>query len=205
MIIVGLTGSIGMGKTTAANYLKRLGIPVHEADALVHQLMAPGGGAVQAVTAAFPGVVHNGIIDRQRLGAAVFGKPAELAKLEAILHPLVREDSLRWAEHHRAKGTRLVVLDIPLLYEIGREKDCDVVWVVSAPAWIQRRRVLARFGITQEKLNAVLARQLPDAEKRRRADAVIHSGYGHLVSHYFIDRALEKAYALEAAQKRQGA
>lgn len=136
MIVVGLTGSIGMGKTTAANYLKRLGIPVHEADPKVHEFMAPGGAAVQAVMQAFPGVVTNGIIDRHKLGNAVFGKPAELARLEAILHPLVREDSIRWAEEQKARGARVVVLDIPLLYEIGRESDCDLVWVVSAPAWI---------------------------------------------------------------------
>jgi len=195
MIIVGLTGSIGMGKTTAANYLKRLGIPVHEADAEVHKLMAPGGAAVAAVLQAFPGVVSNGMIDRQKLGNAVFGKPDELARLEAILHPLVREDSIRWCEKQKAKGAKLVVLDIPLLYEIGRENDCDLVWVVSAPAFIQRRRVLARFGITPEKLNAVLARQLPDSEKRRRADAVIYTGFGHIVSRWFINRALEKALA----------
>lgn len=196
MIIIGLTGSIGMGKTTAANYLKRLGIPVHEADTEVHNLMAPGGAAVEAVTSAFPGVVNNGMIDRHRLGQAVFGKPAELAKLEAILHPLVRDDSIRWCEQHRAKGTPLVVLDIPLLYEIGREKDCDQVWVVSAPAWIQRRRVMKRFGITEAKLNAVLARQLPDKEKRRRADAVIYTGFGHTVSRFFINKALEGARQL---------
>lgn len=195
MIIVGLTGSIGMGKTTAAAYLKRIGIPVHEADAEVHKLMAPGGAAVNAVMEAFPGVVTAGMIDRHKLGNAVFGKPAELARLEAILHPLVREDSIRWCEMHRARGAKLVVLDIPLLYETGRDKDCDLVWVVSAPAWIQRRRVLARFGITQDKLNAVLARQLPDSEKRRRADAVIHTGFGHTVSRWFIHRALDKALA----------
>lgn len=196
MIIVGLTGSIGMGKTTAANYLKRQGIPVHEADTEVHNLMAPGGAAVEAVTAAFPGVVKNGMIDRHRLGMAVFGKPAELAKLEAILHPLVRDDSIRWCEQHKARGTPIVVLDIPLLYEIGRDKDCDLVWVVSAPAWIQRRRVLKRFGITQEKLNAVLARQMPDAEKRKRADAVIYTGFGHTISRFFLQRALDKAQEL---------
>lgn len=193
MIIVGLTGSIGMGKTTASKYLKRLGIPVHEADALVHELMGPGGLAVAEVARVFPQVVENGMINRQKLGAAVFGKPDQLALLEGILHPMVRDDSLRWCEEHRKRGTPLVVLDIPLLYEIGREKDCDLVWVVSAPAWIQRRRVLKRFGITQAKLDAVLARQLPDAEKRKRADAVIPTGWGIWISRYFIHRALEKA------------
>lgn len=195
MIVVGLTGSIGMGKTTASKYIKRLGIPVHEADALVHQLMGPGGRAVEEVAKAFPEVLESGMINRHKLGQAVFGKPDQLARLESILHPMVRDDSLRWCEEHRKKGTPLVVLDIPLLYEIGREKDCDLVWVVSAPAWIQRRRVLRRFGITQAKLDAVLARQMPDAEKRRRADFVIPTGWGIWISRWFINLALEKALA----------
>lgn len=193
MIIVGLTGSIGMGKTTASSYLKRLGIPVHEADAVIHKMMGPNGSALAAVTEAFPGVVKNGYVDRHKLGEAVFGRPDELARLEAILHPMVRDDSIRWCEEQKARGVKLVVLDIPLLYEIGRDKDCDFVWVVSAPAWIQRRRVLKRFGITEAKLNAVLARQIPDAEKRRRADAVIPTGFGRLVSQFFLRRALANA------------
>lgn len=196
MIVVGLTGSIGMGKSTAAAYLKKLGIPVHEADNEVHALMAPGGAAVEAVTQAFPGVVHSGIIDRQRLGAAVFGKPEELARLEAILHPLVRENSIKWAQEQKQRGAEVVVLDIPLLFEIGREHDCDMVWVVSAPGWIQRRRVLKRFGITPAKLEAVLARQMPDKEKRRRADFVIPTGFGHAVSEYYLRQALDQARAM---------
>ena len=176
MLVVGLTGSIGMGKSTAAVALRRLGLPVHDADAAVHRLMARGGAAVQAVAAAFPGVERDGAIDRKLLGARVLGDPAALKRLEAILHPLVRRETWQFLAQQARLRQPLVVLDIPLLYETGAERRCDVVIVVSAPAFIQRARVLARPGMTDARLQAILNRQMPDAEKRRRADFVVQTG-----------------------------
>lgn len=178
MVIAGLTGSIAMGKTTAAAMLRRLGVPVHDADAAVHRLLGPGGRAVPAVAAAFPGVVAGGRVDRGALGAIVFAEPAALARLERIIHPLVARETVaflrRWARQRR----RLVVLDVPLLLETGGERWCDRVLVVSAPAFLQRQRALARPGMTPAKLAGILARQVPDREKRRRADAVVPTGIG---------------------------
>lgn len=179
MIILGLTGSIGMGKTTAAAMLGRLGVPVHDADATVHALFAPGGRAVAAVAAAFPGVVGaDGAVDRTALGARVFGDGAALKRLEAIVHPLVRAAERDFLARHRRRRTPLVVLDIPLLFETHGEKRCDVVAVVSAPSFLQAARVLARPGMTRQRLDAVLAKQMPDVEKRRRADVVVPTGLG---------------------------
>ena len=137
-IVLGLTGSIGMGKSTAAQALRRLGVPVHDADAVVHGLMARGGAAVAAIEAAFPGVTRDGAVDRTALGAKVFGDPAALRRLEAILHPLVRRSARRFLERARRRRVPVAVLDIPLLYETGGEELCDAVMVVSAPARIQR-------------------------------------------------------------------
>lgn len=176
MLIVGLTGSIGMGKSTAAAILRRLGLPVHDADAAVHRLMAKGGGAVAPVAAAFPGVARGGAIDRKSLAAEVLGNPAALQRLEAILHPLVRQETRRFLAQQARQRRSLAVLDIPLLYETGAEDRCDVVIVVSAPAFIQRARVLQRPGMTEARFQAILDRQLPDAEKRRRADFVVQTG-----------------------------
>ena len=176
MMVVGLTGSIGMGKSTAAAMLRRLGLPVHDADAVVHRLMARGGGAVAAVEAAFPGVTRDGAVDRGLLGARVLGAAAALRRLEAILHPLARAEAGAFLAQQARLRRPLAVLDIPLLYETGGERLCDVVIVVSAPAFIQRARVLRRPGMTEAKLQALLARQLPDAEKRRRADFVVQTG-----------------------------
>lgn len=178
MKILGLTGSIGMGKSTAAAMLRRLGVPVHDADATVHALFAPGGKAVAAVDAAFPGVVKGGAVDRAALGAKVFGDDAALRRLEAIVHPLVRAAERDFLARHRRYRTRLVVLDIPLLFETHGEARCDVVAVVSAPAFLQAARVLARPGMTRTRLDAVLAKQMPDGQKRRRADVVIPTGLG---------------------------
>jgi len=178
MKILGLTGSIGMGKSTAAAMLRRLGVPVHDADATVHALFAPGGKAVAAVDAAFPGVVKGGAVDRAVLGAKVFGDDAALKRLEAIVHPLVRAAERDFLARHRRYRTRLVVLDIPLLFETHGEARCDVVAVVSAPAFLQAARVLARPGMTRTRLDAVLAKQMPDGQKRRRADVVIPTGLG---------------------------
>ncbi len=178
MKILGLTGSIGMGKSTAAAMLRRLGVPVHDADATVHRLLGRGGAAVAAVDGAFPGVVRDGAVDRQELGRRVFGQPAELRRLEAILHPLVRRAETEFLKRHRRRGTRLVVLDIPLLFETGGERRCDAVAVVSCPAFLQAQRVLRRPGMSAAKLAAIRAQQMPDREKRRRARFVLPSGAG---------------------------
>ncbi len=178
MIILGLTGSIGMGKTTAARAFRRLGIPTYDADAAVHAVTQAGGEAVPLVRARFPDAVAAGAVDRARLGEAVFDDAAALAELEAILHPIVRRRQTRFLKFNSAAGRRLVVLDIPLLFETGGDRNCDAVAVVSAPAFLQRIRVMSRPGMTEEKFAAILARQMPDLEKRRRADFVISTGLG---------------------------
>ncbi len=182
MIVLGLTGSIGMGKSEAAKAFRRLGVPVFDADAEVHGLLGPGGRAVAAVEAAFPGVVAQGAVDRPALGGRVFADRAQLDRLEAILHPLVRLAQHRFMSRARAAAAKLVVNDVPLLYETGGERRCDYVAVVSAPACVQRQRVLARPDMSEEKFAAILALQTPDREKRRRADFVIPSGAGKRVS-----------------------
>ncbi len=178
MKVLCLTGSVGMGKTTAARMLRRLGVPVHDADAEVHRLLGRGGAAVAAVEAAFPGVKSGKAIDRAALGKLVFADPAALKRLEGILHPLVRRAERRFLAEARRARHKLVVLDIPLRYETKGERRCDGVIVVSAPRAIQRARVLARPGMTKERLAAIEARQMPDREKRRRADIVIETGLG---------------------------
>ncbi|WNK00222.1 dephospho-CoA kinase [Thalassospiraceae bacterium LMO-JJ14] len=178
MFILGLTGSIGMGKTVAAGDFRRLGLPVHDSDAAVHALMAKGGAAVDAVGAAFPGVVRDGAVDRAELGKRVFGDDQALKKLEAILHPMVRKQTNAFLGRHARLRTPAVVLDIPLLFETGAEDRCDAVCVVSAPYREQRRRVLARPGMTEEKFQEILKHQIPDYLKRRAADFVIFTGLG---------------------------
>lgn len=176
LAVLGLTGSIGMGKSTAAAALRRDGIAVHDADAAVHRLLGQGGAAVAPVEAAFPGVTRDGAIDRQALGRRVFGDPVALARLEAIIHPLVQRETRRFLARARRDRRRLVVLDIPLLFETGGERRCDAVMVVTAPRAVQRARVLKRAGMTAERLAGIEARQMPDAEKRRRADFIIPTG-----------------------------
>jgi dephospho-CoA kinase len=178
MLVLGLTGSIGMGKSTTSAMFQAQGVPVYDSDAAVHALYATGGAAVAPVEAAFPGVVVDGAIDRARLSAAVVGNSEALARLETIVHPLVGAHRIGFFEKAEAEGRDIVVLDIPLLYETGGEKKVDKVVVVSAPADVQRRRVLARPDMTPEKFEAILARQTPDAEKRARADFVIDTGQG---------------------------
>lgn len=175
MIKIGLTGSIGMGKSTALNMFAQLGAAVWDADAAVHRLYAEGGAAVLLIDEAFPGVIANGAVDRAKLAKIVLADPEKLETLEAIVHPLVAEDRLAFMAEAAAAGAPAVVLDIPLLFENGSEAFFDAVVVVSAPADVQRARVLARPGMTEEKLNAILAQQTPDAEKRIRADYVISS------------------------------
>lgn len=175
---LGLTGSIGMGKSTAAGMFRCLGVPVHDADAAVHALFQVGGDAVEPVGEAFPEAVRDGAVDRAALGAAVFGDAARLARLEAIVHPLVRRSAERFLRRARARRSPLAVFDVPLLFETGAAGRYDAVAVVSAPAFVQAQRVLARPGMTLERLAAILARQTPDAEKRRRADFVLLTGLG---------------------------
>lgn len=192
MKILGLTGSLAMGKSTAAQALRRMGIPVHDADRQVHRLLARGGDAVAAVERGFPGVTREGGIDRQALGRKVFADPVALRRLEAILHPLVRKAERRFLARCRRERRRLAVLDIPLLFETGGDRRCDAVLVVSAPRRVQLARALRRPGMTMAKLAGVEARQMPDVEKRRRADAVIPTGLGRRFSLDRLARAVRK-------------
>ncbi len=176
MLVLGLTGSIGMGKTAAAKMLRRMGLPLHDADRAVHRLLAKGGAAVTAVEAAFPGVAVDGAVDRERLAVRVFEDPAALERLEGILHPAVRWTTRAFLGRHARAGRPLVELDIPLLFETGGEALCDAVVVVTAPAFVQRARVMGRRGMTPARFQAILAKQMPDSEKRRRADFVVKTG-----------------------------
>ena len=178
MVIVGLTGSIGMGKSTAAKMLRQMGVPVYDADAAVHRLQAPGGIALPPIEAAFPGVVKAGVLDRQALGARVFGNKEALRRLEAIVHPLVAREQRRFVRRAAMNREPLVVLDIPLLFEGLGERRVDGVLVVSAPAFLQRQRVMARPGMTAEKFAGILKQQVPDSQKRRKATVVIPTGLG---------------------------
>lgn len=190
-VILGLTGSIGMGKSATARMFAERGVPVHDADAAVHALYGPRGAAAAAIGAAFPGVLGaDGGVDRARLRAAVLGAPDRMAALEAIVHPLVRAASADFLARHAAAA--LVVLDVPLLYETGGEDRCDAVAVVSAPPEIQRERVLARPGMTEAALAAILAKQMPDAEKRARADFVIDTGRGFAAAEAEVARIVER-------------
>lgn len=192
MKILGLTGSIGMGKSTAAAMLRRLGVPVHDADAVVHGLLGPNGAAVPAIAAAFPGVVDHNAVNRAALGQLVFGHPAQLRKLEAILHPLVRRAEAEFLKRQRRYGTKLVVLDIPLLFETKAHRRCDLVAVVTAPPFVQAARVLRRPGMSPARLAAIRAQQMADADKRRRADLVLPTGTGKLP----VLRRLKRAVTL---------
>ena len=171
MRIIGLTGSIGMGKTTTAGFFRAAGIPVHDADAVVHRLY--DGPATAAVEAAFPGTAPDGVVDRDRLAEAVLGDNQALKRLEAIIHPLVHQDERTFLEAAAAAGAPMAVVEIPLLFETGGNKRCDTVVVVTATPETQRQRVLKRPGMSEERLNAVLARQMPDAEKRKRAHFLV--------------------------------
>lgn len=179
MIILGLTGSIGMGKSNAAATLRRLRVPLFDADAEVHRLLGPGGAAVGRVEAAFQGVRNAaGGIDRQQLGQLVFRDPPALRRLEAILHPMVRRAERRVVAQARARREPLVVLDIPLLFESGSVERCDLVLVVSAPLRLQRERVMRRPGMSERRFADILRAQMPDREKRRRADFVVATALG---------------------------
>ncbi|MDJ0895824.1 MAG: dephospho-CoA kinase [Alphaproteobacteria bacterium] len=204
MKVIGLTGSIGMGKSRAARLLRSMGVPVHDADATVHRAMGPCGQAVSAIEAAFPGIARGGAVDRAALGALVFADVDRLRRLEAILHPIVREAEHRFLRRQRLQRRRLVVLDIPLLFETRAERRCDAVIVVSAPAFLQAQRVLSRPGMTPERLAAIRAQQMPDVEKRRRADVVIRTGLSVGETRRALGRALRAIHKRRACRRRAG-
>ncbi|MGD0191916.1 MAG: dephospho-CoA kinase [Rhizomicrobium sp.] len=195
--LIGLTGSIGMGKTATANMFARLGIPVYDADAAVHRLYERGGAAVEEIARAFPGSVSDGRVDRGRLGAMVADDRDAFRKLEGIVHPLVAREQQEFLNTLAADGADIAVLDIPLLFESGGHARMDAVVVVSAPGHVQRERVLARPGMTEERLNAILAKQMPDAEKRAQAHFVVETDKG-------LDHAFEQVKNIvKALQERK--
>ena len=179
MLLLGLTGSIGMGKSTVGEMFRKLGIPVYDADAEIHKLYAKGGAGVEPIRAAFPEAVVDGAVDRARLSKIVVGNEAEIQRLEKVIHPLLAEGRAEFFAKAEAEGHSLVVLDIPLIFETNGEGRVHKIAVVSAPSDVQRARVLARPGMSEDKFEAILARQVDDAEKRRRADFVIdtHCSY----------------------------
>lgn len=191
MFVLGLTGSIGMGKTTTARLFAEEGVPVHDADAAVHALYR--GEAVAPIEAAFPGATMNGEVNRDALSRQVVGKPDALKRLEAIVHPLVRAAEKRFLDKARAGGSTVVVLDIPLLFETGGRDRVDAVVVVSASCKVQKQRVMERPGMTEEKFQALLARQMPDAEKRSKADFIVDSGHGLEHARQQVRDILQKA------------
>ncbi len=178
MIILGLTGSIGMGKSTAAQMLRNMGCPVQDADKVVHDLLAKGGAAVDIIAKAFPGVVIDGAVDRQQLGTQVFGQDEALKKLENILHPMVGELRNQFLQAAADNGAKIAVLEVPLLFETGGHQKCDRNILISVPSDIQKTRVLSRPGMNAEKLAGILARQMPDMDKRKLADYIIDSSEG---------------------------
>lgn len=203
MIVLGLTGSIGMGKSTAARMLQAMGAPVCDSDAVVHGLLGRGGRAVPAIDAAFPGVVVDGAVSRPALGAAVFRDPDALKRLEAILHPMVQAAQREFLARAARRGAKIAVLDIPLLFETHGERRVDATIVVSAPFPVQRARVLARPGMTAEKFAGILARQMPDVEKRRRADYIVPTGAGRLVTRRAL-RGIVRQVRQNRAVRRPG-
>ncbi len=182
MLIVGLTGGIGMGKSAVARTLKSFGLPIYSADEAVHALLGAGGAAVKKVAKIFPEAVRDDAIDRRILGKLVFGDREKLKALENILHPLVHKAEQNFLRAARREKCPMAVLEIPLLFETGAEKRCDVTLCVTAPKAVQRARVLHRKGMTAEKYKAIVAHQMPDAEKRRRADYVVPTGVNHAVT-----------------------
>jgi len=188
MIILGLTGSIGMGKSTAARMLRQMGVPVHDADATVHRLMGPGGMALPTIAAAFPGVVGPHGVDRAELGRRVFGQPDQLRRLEAILHPLVRRAERRFLAVKRRQKCPMVALDVPLLFETNGHKRCDAIAVVWCPEFLQTQRVLRRPGMTAERLAQIRRQQMPIKEKIKRADFLIPSGRGRAIAFSALTR-----------------
>ena len=198
MLLIGLTGSIGMGKSETAKMFRELGVPVYDADAAVHKLYEKGGKAVEPLRAAFPAAIVDDAVDRKALSRCVIGMPGEMKKLEAIVHPLVGEAQMEFLRANMEAGQAMAVLDIPLLYETGGETRVDVVVVVSAPYDIQKTRVLTRPDMDEAKFAAIHAKQVPDAEKRRRADFVVESDKG-------LDHARAQVAAIvEVLKTREG-
>ncbi|HAC58254.1 MAG TPA: dephospho-CoA kinase [Rhodobiaceae bacterium] len=198
MLLVGLTGSIGMGKSETAKMFRALGVPVYDADAAVHALYERGGKAVEPIRAAFPSAIVDDAVDRKALSRCVLGLPEEMKKLEAIVHPLVGEAQMNFLRENMEAGEHMVVLDIPLLYETGGETRVDVVVVVSAPYDLQKTRVLARPDMDETKFAAIHAKQVPDAEKRKRADFIVESDKG-------LDHARAQVEAIvETLKSREG-
>jgi dephospho-CoA kinase len=192
MIVIGLTGGIGMGKSTLAAQLASLGAEICSADAIVHKLLGKGGAAVKVVGKAFPGVVEKGVVDRRALGEIVFHNKTKLETLEKILHPLVVAEENAFVEKHRRKGTKFAVLEIPLLFETGAQKRCDVVILASAPAAVQKERVLKRPGMTKNIFKRIVAAQMPEGKKRKRADYVVLTGKSKADSLKSIKEILRK-------------
>ncbi len=203
MVVLGLTGSIGMGKTTVAGAFRAAGAAVYDADAVVHRLLGPGGAGVASVRAAFPGAARDGGpasgIDRRALAAQVFADADALTRLESLLHPLVRAGERGFLLACRHRGCRLAVLDVPLLFETGGEMRCDATVVVSAPGFVQRARVMRRGRMTEAQLSAILARQLSDQDKRRRADFVISTGLDRRVARLAVRRVAARVLAHRGA------
>jgi len=188
MIVVGLTGSIGMGKSTAAEMLMQMGVPVHDSDKIAREAAADGGAAIPEILKQFPDAFVDGKLDRGLLGQIIFKDDAKRVALESIIHPMVRQSQQDFMRAEAAKGHKIVVLDIPLLYETGAETRVDKVIVVSAPFFVQKKRVMARPGMTESKFKGILASQVPDEEKRARADFVVLTGLGKV----YTERALKK-------------
>jgi dephospho-CoA kinase len=199
MFVLGLTGSLGMGKSTTARFFAEEGVPVHDADAVVHRLY--DGEAAAAIEAAFPGTTTAGKVDREKLATRVLGDSGALKRLEEIVHPLVQAAERRLLAEAQARGEKVAVLDIPLLFETGGEERVDAVVVVSAPADVQRSRALERPGMTVDKLDAILAKQMPDEEKRRRADFVVDTSRGFAVARAEV-RAILGAIATMPKRRR---
>jgi dephospho-CoA kinase len=202
MITIGLTGSIGMGKSTTARLFAEAGVPVHDADQTVHRLYAGEGAPL--IEAAFPGVTNAEGVDRGKLAKRVLGDPDALRRLEAIVHPLVRREELRFLDHAEEAGAPVAILDIPLLFETGADRRVDAVVVVTAPAEMQRARAFERAGMTEEKFQALLAKQMPDAEKRHRADFVVDTSRGLDSARMQVHAILCQAPTLPIRRKESG-
>lgn len=202
LIILGLTGSIGMGKSETSRMFRRLGVPVYDADATVHRVYAKGGDAVGPIGEAFPGTIKDGAVDRAALSKAVVGNDAELRRLERITHPLLRKYQKRFLQAALAKRLPLVVMDIPLLFETGGTKRVDCVAVASAPPFVQRARVLRRPGMTPEKFAYINSRQMPDKVKRARADFLIPTGLGKRFALDAVRRTIAQAKRVAPKRRR---
>jgi len=199
MLVIGLTGGIGMGKSTAADILSSFGLPVYNADRAVHALLDKGGAAVKLVAKLFPAALKNGAIDRSVVGSLVFNKPVLLKKLETILHPLVQRIEREFLKQAQRDKIAAVVLEIPLLFETGAEKRCDVTICVTAPKAVQKARVLKRKGMTPERFKSIVARQMPDKEKRQRADFVVKTGVSRADTKKQLNAILDHLVCLGSA------